>query len=405
MKLHLLYKPIAQVLLIAISITTTFILLEGLIRGYYFFNKEKSYDIKNLRQDEEHDTLYGLGIGSCSWEASLYPHPYLSFIQHNIPPCGWPTNNLFTHGNGFEEAHSDFVIMALGGSVVQQLTAYYNDHFVNWLEKHLNEKYISPKGNKFHVVTGAIGGWKHPNQIMMLARYHRQIDAFISLEGYNEIQTIQNRVQFDTPAFPYFLTVNFPDISSDFYHFIKYLKIKIDESGLSDKSYLAVLSYSKMKKIVGQKYINSLHESQVMNNYKLPSEWDDQKIYNEGFKQYANYITSLDALAYFSKKKGIVFMQPIPNLYKKLHPKDWPPRKGISTELYMRGEELLSNTHFRSLKFVSLLKVFENVEDWIYFDDIHCVSDHETRYSLGYDIMGEAMADHIATIWNFKKKL
>ena len=61
---------------------------------------------------------------ACRYIDTLYPHPYVAFVQHANPPCGIPwVNNVGLFGPDFPvvKRNDHYVVMITGGSVASYL--------------------------------------------------------------------------------------------------------------------------------------------------------------------------------------------------------------------------------------------------------------------------------------------
>lgn len=148
----------------------------------------------------------------CLWDEYVYPHPNLGYAVKDNPDCKIRASNLGTIGEDLPwvKAPDEFVILMLGGSVAQEITSTIHPLIVNWPEKHMRRLFRVAGNKKIRIISGANIGWKQPSQLFQLLGAIDRIDAFMSLEGYNEART--GRLSPEIPGFPFFVLFEFPDI-------------------------------------------------------------------------------------------------------------------------------------------------------------------------------------------------
>lgn len=395
------------VILLTILIFTigVFLVLEGGLRAIYLVTKGSQYGIEQVKRDYQFDKLYGLGAQpNCDWYSSLTTHPYHGVIQHDVRPCGWPLSNTLTFGANLPDSKdTHYVVMVLGGSVAQHIASSVPGTPRNRIENELNRRYQSPNGKPFRIVSGASGSWKHPNQMLKLLEFVDRIDAFISVEGYNEAATISANHKFETPGLPYFMLAKLPDTNVLSIYILENYKSILDRSKFFGNSFFFTKLYFSLRNILGPGILDSINKSFIMSTFKHPLQMTQSQMSEIGFSKYIDYLRALDGISLAHKKPGVLFIQPMPGVYKKLHPKEWPSRRGVAPELYLQVEKKLLDEKFLNMKAHSLLKIYQDYEGLIYVDDTHALIDPKTGDSPGYDIMASNIADALGEKWKLKK--
>ena len=106
---------------------------------------------------------------ACRYVDTLFPHPYLAFVHHANPPCGLPmVNNVGPLGHYFPAVKRTdrYVVLVTGGSVASQLVGTPISRGSegeqpavgpNFLQRELNQHYVSPNGKPFLVLNGGDG--------------------------------------------------------------------------------------------------------------------------------------------------------------------------------------------------------------------------------------------------------
>src|SRR5262245_42089841 len=187
------------------SIAACLLCLELLALGYVFVQEGKY--VPALELNSRLRNLYIADTTrsgqSCRYIDSLFPHPYLGFVHHKNPPCGiGNVNNIGLWGIDFpsERAADAYVVLLTGGSVAAQLGQIQGPPAPRFLELALNERFRSPNGKPFRVLNGATGAWKQPQQTVLLLLFADAIDAVVTLDGFNEYQSLSGQHRFEYPA-------------------------------------------------------------------------------------------------------------------------------------------------------------------------------------------------------------
>jgi hypothetical protein len=341
----------------------------------------------------------------CSWPDSLYPHPFLGFVQQNQMACGWPVNNLSLFGQRDlpEDRQPDkFIILILGGSVAHHLAAALPQFSVNRIEDRLRARYVSPNGGAFWVVNGALGAWKQPNQLTMLARYGHRIDAFVSIEGYNEGLAIQGPRDFEEPFQTYLGVSPPPDYPRGLMAFVAASRRVILGSSVLSRSFVASLILNSEIGFATRQIGKVASSSQYARLFDPGTNTRSERQTSRKMAQYLRYLQTIAAVAKQRRIRGALFLQPIPGLYKKLTREEQHFRP-FSPALYHGLENLMVQAATNEVRTFSLGHVFENEPETIYGDEIHPRFETDGK-SRGYDLMADRIVADLAKAWNLKEK-
>src|SRR5262249_48566318 len=178
-------------LTIVLSVAFTLLLAEASAIAYLTMRDGKYVSAHQRFENADHPWFQGTierptDTYYCKHVDTLFPHPYLGWVYHGNPPCGYPSsiNNVGTQRHDFpaQKIPDRYVIMLTGGSVATYVGGG-NQQFVGgglhppYLERALNERWESPNGKPFLVLQGSAGGWKQPQQATMFILYAGILDA------------------------------------------------------------------------------------------------------------------------------------------------------------------------------------------------------------------------------------
>lgn len=382
------FMKLRNALLILTLLTIPFALIEA----YFQLTSSSPHELTRLQ--EKADTL-----NPCSFDEYVYPHPTMGYALKDKPDCKLKVSNLGAHGEDlpWEKKTDEFIIIVLGGSVAQQVTATFPPFRINQIEKHINRMFVAPENKHIRVINAAVPGWKQPAQIMQFISNVQRFDAFVSLEGYNEVDTITRDVDLEIPGFPYFLFTHLPDVNR--WKMTTYHKAieGIRRNKILKNSFLLNHIMITLKPLFLTEFLKSARASYLMRNAPVSLE--------KGISEYADNLRYLDAIARAHGKPGIVFLQPIASLRRgKYHERDWPDRKGIEGDKYQRVVNSLLALKLGFIKLESLIGIFEAERRWIYIDQVHSPVHMRTGYSVGYDILGKEIATRLGKHLKLKAK-
>lgn len=362
------------------------------------------------------DTYY------CAHIYTLFPHPYLGWVYHGNPPCGYPKsiNNIGLHRHNFPppRIHDKYVVLLTGGSVSEYVGGG-NQQYVGgglhppYLERALNEHWVGPNGKPFLVLQGGAGGWKQPQAAIMFMLYADMVDAVVTLDGANELGQLRlpHGERFEYP-FLHFQEVN-PLATDEFStvvakwmlsRFVTYLRTTIP------------FSYSSAAFIVADR-LDRIAESEtnqhsgwrttVQSIFAAPKGWTDQQSWTAGLEQYRKYIREMHAIAKTFQVREAYFIQPVAAVDKPLS--SYERARGFAatpaySRQYLEMTDSLLGLRKDGIPVYSLRDVFEHETESIYADPVHSLWDDKTQESRGYTLIAERMARELANAWHLKRK-
>jgi hypothetical protein len=341
---------------------------------------------------------------TCRYIDSLFPHPYLGFVHHANPPCGYIVNNIGLFGPDFpsERQAGRFVVLSTGGSVASQLGSVQGTP--PYLQDALNQKYISPNGKPFLVLNGADGGWKQPQQLFLFLLYADAVDAVVTLDGFNEHYLLQDGERFEYPPSNFSL-VN-PLADRDFAGVVRlWLLGKMGAFFQAN----AVLSRSHAAFLVTRYLQNSAAAAQKQHTtlqsiFALPAAWDAEKRFRWSIGQYRKYLLAMHAVARQQHIPASFFVQPVPAFGKPLTDQEKTAVGDLSYgPIYQRMTGQLMSLAGDGVPIHNLRDVFAARTDTLYVDAIH-FNFRTPGGNPGYRLMAERMAADIARDWNLKPK-
>ena len=348
----------------------------------------------------------------CRYIDTLYPHPYLGFVHHGNPPCGYPDiNNIGLFGPDYPSERRDdrFVVLVTGGSVSAQLMNA-GSNGAPYLQAILNRDYVSPTGRPFLLLNGGDGAWHQPQQAILFLLYADAVHAVVTLDGFNESIDVGASERFEFPANNFNL-VN-PLLGSSYSEIVKRwiagkLYGRARANRVFSRSQAAYLVLARLDAYVKQQpqLLHAAGEKTTIESmFALPKEWnaEHRAAWAEG--QYRKYIRAIDAVA---AQNGVLFahfIQPVPAIRKPLTDQE----KAVVGDLgygakYERIARDLLSLADEGTPIFSLLDVFEHNTHTLYVDVIHLRLSPDGT-SEGYSLMAERMASVLARTWSLKPK-
>lgn len=390
----MLRKIAGNFVLLSLSFIVSLFVAEMVVRFTLFDKDSRSKGAQKIF--EEHGSDYvrrfmkNTGAEGCLWMDGNLAHPYLGWVAKSYGECGHKNVNdtgLFGKTTGFTKDLSHFNIMITGGSVAEQFARGANDKI--WLEEILNRDYVSPNGKPFAIVNAAYGGWKFPAQNIAVLMFGNRVDAVVALDGFNEMQ-------FDPMDLPDVTTfMHLSREMRDEFRFINFRTTKNWREFCSNSflrhSFLAASIHRYQMDVVSKSW-SEFKAISPYANYNFPEGTKQNDRMEWSLKRLEYYIRSLSGVAKILNLKFAHFIQPIPN-YRILSKDRYEALLSANSRLAKEG-----------IATFSLADVFENVQQEIYADDIHCKFDHVTGDSLGYRLMAERIAQMLASEWRLLPK-
>jgi hypothetical protein len=341
----------------------------------------------------------------CNYLDTLFPHPYLAFVHHGNSPCGLPyVNNIGLFGPNFPSTHQEdrWVILVTGGSVANQFTQPVQGG-PPYLERILNEHYVSPTGKPFLVLNGADGAWKQPQQAFLFLLFADAVDAVITLDGFNEHYMLESGYRFEYPA-NNFHTVNplvtrsFGDVVSRW--IMGHVQAAAARNAILSRSH-AVYSIIAATEDFLAKRADSRPKPRttVETLFSLPPEWSSEQRKTWAMGQYQKYIRAMSAVARDYDVREAHFIQPAPAIGKRLT----DPERAVVGDLgyravYQEMTDSLLTLNARGVHVGSLLRIFESEQRSLYADPIHLQRSADGT-SFGYEVMAQRIAMEISALW------
>lgn len=357
------------------------------------------------------NTYTGDGF-KCTFQEALEIHPYLGWLTGPYLPCGrfvrnnrgfWDRRDL-----PYERNPELYTVMIVGGSVASQVAHGSGDDArpFNWLEDELNSRYRSPNGRPFRVVSGAMGGWRMPTQVTAAAMFGSQVDAIISIDGYNEMTNVIIDKPVDRPDAWTWYAVQNPlsgVLTIELMKVMKYVRIVISNVPVLRDSKVLFGAFEGILSLLGDGNVTVIGETeQLRNQFSYPREWTTEKAEQANIVKWQNYILSLRATAESMGLRYAHFIQPIPDLDKTLSEDELKRARWITGERYLRSivhpAEALKK---QGVPVVSLTSVFRDIKETIYGDEVHCAYD-ERGDNRGYRIMSRFIATSLGDLWKLK---
>lgn len=351
------------------------------------------------------------GYHDCTWADSLMAHPYLAYVHRRRGKCSVPRVNsagmLSDYSLPHRRADEFFTVLLEGGSVAQQLGSG------PWLENALSNQFVLPDGRKFRVINAAMGATTYPRHAIVTLLYGHSVDAVILLDGFNEV-TLNNPamgVLLGAPGPIYFAQVRLAATAWDAARtqLAGTVRVRMAQIPLVSHSFLWFFLVEAVTNLIlgeaAELGTNSaLQDETYLASYIAPRSWDQdrrfqrhQEDYQHGVK--LNYSLSRSLEVHFSH-----FLQPVPNLFKPLTRLE---RAGVMRHFpsrhYLNIERSLAQLHDTGVPTHSLLRLFEDLEEEIYEDFIHCTMDDEHK-SPGYQKLAAAIAEQVGMDWNLTQK-
>lgn len=338
----------------------------------------------------------------CSFQESLYPHPFLGFVQHNAPPChsrivnnsGIVTSKDLT----FEKSPDIYKLLLTGGSSPELYAQS------SMLEKTLNQCYVPPHGKKrFGVWKGAMGAWSQPQQTIYTLLYGAEFDGVLSLEGFNEWKSRGNR-HFFISAPGLMLKVN-PLLRHDLDNLVTMMLLrKIGRFPLIDHSHVFALLWQ----YAAHSFSNVSDRKTIFKHYyTMPRQWSSDKQVAHWVQTHLHYIRAFHSIA---KNYGLdfaLFIQPVPAIGKSLTKKEKAVVGDLAyKQLYLHASQQILSLNREGIVTVSLLDIFEEIEYDIYRDHVHFIDQKQfiKGEKSGNQILNEEIVPHLAKNWGFKRR-
>jgi hypothetical protein len=350
------------------------------------------------------------GDRECGYVDTLFPHPYLGFVHHRNPPCGLPDiNNIGLFGPAYPSTRPDdrFLVLLTGGSVAAQF-AQGVDGGPSYLERFLNERYVSPTGKPFLVLNGGDGAWKQPQQAILFLLYADAVHAVVTLDGFNEHYMLEASTRFEYPANNFHLvnplaSQRLGDVV--FRWTAARIRSAAASSAVLSRSQAAYATVSAIEAFAERRAASRPRpQTTIETIFALPTEWTPGQRKAWAIGQYQKYLSSITAVA---KQFGVLsahFIQPAPAVGKPLTDDE---RRVVGDlaygPLYSEMAAALIGLTDRGTPTFSLLEIFAGDTRTLYGDPVHLLREKGGR-SAGYERMADRMATALGELWRLRRR-
>lgn len=367
---------ILSVAIICVVLEVSFTAYDWIKDGRYVSASQKVAAEKNVYVEK----LAGQG----AYNETLFPHPYLAFVHHSMPPKGLPNLNsigLFGHEFPLRKEEGTFTVLLTGGSVAAQFAGLQIEN--NLLEKELNAYYTNDKIKKFVVLNGGDGAWHQPQQFILFSLYAPALDAVITLDGFNEHRSTDGTrpTRLEYPASNFFASA-----SSHFGNYLETLALWADgrlkrlqnEVWLFRNSQFAYFVLSRIRRKardLAQKdedKINPEIWKTLRQMFATPADWNEGDRKRLALDSYKAYIRMMYAISRSFGIRPLFLIQPVPAIGKFLTEEEKKVVGDLSYEgIYADMTRELLSLRVEGIPVYSLLDIFESEEGTIYKDVIH----------------------------------
>jgi hypothetical protein len=353
---------------------------------------------------------------ACRYIDTLYPHPYVAFVQHANPPCGIPwVNNVGLFGPDFPvvKRNDHYVVMITGGSVASYLGGNQKAPIPNFLEEELNKNYASPNGKPWMVLDAADGAWKEPQPFIMFALYASSVDALVNLGGFNEHYyfVLGEGKRLEAPASnfmevnPLAADENFGDAAIGWVMGRLAGTLALNPIlGRSHAAYMIIRGIESVAK--GKDSFESTKRTTIPSLFALPADIYDsaERLFDVQLGLYQKYLRMTEAVANDNGVKSAYFLQPVPAWGKTLTEQEKRAVGNLSyRDLYRRIVAGMMTLRERGLPIYDLGDIFQDQKGTIYTDQIHYVSSTDGD-SPGNRMMAARICALLAESWGLQRK-
>lgn len=365
-------KYLVHFSLVVASITFLLLLIEIGVRLYWSFSPEKPANAAELFErlaKNKWATALILSDDIGGLHAAI--DPYVGFV---VKGGAWGVNNISLNGPDFplKKDPEALNILLMGGSVAHLLG----------MSKHLERQLQAKTSQKVRLLIDANGGWIYPQYFNIFTMHAANIDAVITLEGFNEIT---NFLSMYSTFHELYLYANafgerfFLDSTLAIFVF-NAAKSIIARWPWLKKSYLAYEIHSRICFTI-QNFIaanTELDRNGLIKRTRYPDSFSEQEALDLKFLEYQNYWRMTDAIAAQHKIKVYHFLQPIPSIAKETTPKELRAITAYTsgkidrfTNMYKRIKSSLLELRREGIFVEDLADVFQEVKGDIYMDHIH----------------------------------
>ena len=413
MRPRLSLKLLTPVALVLVSSITALVLCESIARRVKYSAADRARGPMALWARYNIAFQLPLETTGCAFSDRVQPHPYLGYAdKFDFTACG----QSFAKSRGIDSRYEypverdkdHFSLLILGGSVAHYLGMGSWQGRI-WLEEYLNAHYRSPNGKPFRVYNGAAGGWRLPNQNIVMTLYGDAFDAFVSVDGYNETMNTQGGAAIDyVPAALYVYLTNPPDAPwglRAIWWLNEYRSLCV-RSAVLRRSFLAYMVFdAALSRLNDNESYNAFVDQHAGRYFRLPQSWEPAKRIQWNRKKYATYIQLQAAQAHALNSLYAHFVQPVHEMGKTLSEEEKHLPSLITAKAYddvvIPGSEDARRAGAPSFL---LVDVFKDVKETVYADEVHCRFDAQGE-SRGFELISDRIGELLGTAWRLKPRL
>jgi hypothetical protein len=404
-------KPRAVVRFLATLLLVLFLiaLAEAFFATYYFAVDGQWIWPARRWEIQQNRFVSDLTSGACRYIDTLYPHPYLVYVNNGNPPC--PADFVNAKGLSGRDLPlrrdpDTFAILLTGGSVAAQFGQIKSNGPL-FLEEALNACYKPPKGSRFVVYNGAVGGWRQPQQAIISVLYGDEVDGIVTLEGINEFQFLAlMRLEMPNGHFELLNPLALRSTRGIVVSAVSSQMQIIVSTSPARHSFTTYFLVDRLRSWLSNIANSELGKRQTsfISLFELPADWTREQRIAFNIEQYRKYLHLIDASAKVEGARAAFFIQPIAAVGKTLTPEE----KEVAGSLddgpaYQQLAQALLETRQDGLHIFSLLDIFQNTSETVYSDGVHLAFDPVTRESRGNRILASAIAERLASVWSLER--
>ena len=389
--------------IVFLYLLTVLILIAGVLEAGFRVYHYRKYGEWNSAAEIVNQLIH-LGAstrGGCAFSVRTFPDPYLVYVRRNLPHCNQIMNNIgIVHKKDitYKKSSDIYKLLVTGGSVAEMYARYPRKSGPSLLEATLNRCYIPPNGKqRFGVWSGAISGWRQPQQPIFTLLYGQEFDGVLSLEGYNEhLLYSHSKIRFDNRRDHIStLPLGFTDFDS---------QVKIWAIGKIIG--LPLIRHSHVFAWLGSvAYYNRQRGLRVhAGYYSYPQEWRAEDIAAQNKQTYLHHIRSFYHIAVGFGLDFALFIQPVPAIQKSLTKQEKARAGDLSyKESYLEMSRRILELNREGILTISLLDAFQHIAHSIYSDRVH-YRKTDAGKRPGYEILNPKIAAHLAKNWGFQRR-
>lgn len=367
-----------SLILASIAIELTFVAASRLKEGRFV----STSDLVNRELNSvEVDAQFKMKIQGedCRWSEMFRPHPTYLYVKKNRPPCADQGINADGFRGPLAPLTKDpkvFTILFGGGSVAEDLVGTAE---VTALETELNSKFRVPGFDRIQVITSAVAGWRQPQTFIAFAMNSHRIDAFVTLDGYNEhylmIESPNGRL-FGTLVNPFSMrgVDSITDTKGAVSGVLEGLLFSwLREDGWLQKSHTIYFFTDRLRNKLRDIHQHSRRDETGLHSLASSSdELSRAETFRYNLERYKHTLRQTNAIARRFRIRTLHFLQPVPAEKRNLTDRE----VGLVGDLSYRKDYQVQTDELMELakeeiNVVSLHDLFKDTSEDIFNDRIH----------------------------------